>query len=181
MTTTPRWPLPPDEQRHPVGDDPRWAERWAFGFVSDDGAVGGWVALDLHPTGAAYRCVVARPGRPAVGVVDDDVPLPRAGLLVRGHGLWADHVCETPFEHWTVANEVHALAVDDPAELLGPALGVPTPLGLDLEWESDPVPAALLDRTGYVLWCDVNGEVLVGDERIDVTGRGWRDHRWGPE
>ena len=32
---------------------------------------------------------------------------------------------------------------------------------------------------GYEQRCTVHGEVLVGAERLEVDGVGWRTHRWG--
>ena len=49
------------------------------------------------------------PDRPLVLVRDHDVPLPGGrSLEVRTSGLWADHTCETPLEHWTVGVEAFA-------------------------------------------------------------------------
>ena len=42
------------------------------------------------------------------------------------------------------------------------AFGIPTPLGLDLEWEDDGDD------------CRVTGEVLVADARLQIDGRGTR-------
>src|SRR5438045_477004 len=52
-------------------------------------------------------------------------------------------------------------------------------VGLDLEWvEAAPAQmSAGLPR--YEQACTVQGEVLVGDERIQVDGFGERDHSWG--
>ena len=47
-------------------------------------------------------------------------------LLVKAHGLWAEHVCDVPMEQWTVANETYAAALDDPDDALGRAYGRPS-------------------------------------------------------
>ena len=63
---------------------------------------------------AWYHAFVVGPSRQIVAVSDLEVPLPTApGLEIRTHGLWADHTCETPLDHWTVGNEAFGLGVDD--------------------------------------------------------------------
>jgi hypothetical protein len=79
------------------------------------------------------------------------------GQDVRAQGLWLS-VTEESAGHWSVQLEAFALALDDPDD----AWGVPTPLGLDLEWEDD--------ADG----CLVTGEVLVADQRLQIHGRGTR-------
>jgi hypothetical protein len=117
-------------------------------------------------------------------VRDHDVPLPRGrSLEVRTTGLWADHTCETPLEHWTVGVEAFGVSLDDPREAFGGERGDPCPLGLDLEWETmagDGTGSTAPDvGSGYEQPCTVHGEVLVGSERIDLDGFGWRSHWWG--
>jgi hypothetical protein len=174
-----------DERRHPPGDERLWNESWYFDFVSlvDGQPVGGWVRLGLYPNldRSWYTAFLARPGRPLVAVVDLDAPMPRSsqGLDVRSDGLWCDHVCETPFDHWSVANEAFGVAVDDPGELYGRGLGERVAVGFDLEWEDDGEAYPYPGVTRYEVPCRVHGEVLVGDERIAIDGFGQRDHSWG--
>jgi hypothetical protein len=167
-----------DEHRHePVGDD--WQERWTFEAWDEDGTFGAVAAVTLvpHHRHAWYWAAVVREGHPLLTLVDTELRLPSTSLALRGEGLWADHVCETPLEHWTIANEAFSVALDDPDEALGAQRGVLVPLGFDLEWEAaaDPVGAA----TGYSIEATVNGEILIADGglSIDATGR-WR-HEWG--
>ncbi|MGI8775948.1 MAG: hypothetical protein ACR2LJ_00820 [Acidimicrobiales bacterium] len=171
-----------DERRHHPGRERNWEESWSFDFVSGDGAVGGFVRLALHPARrrAWYWAYLARPGRPVVVVRDHDVEAPRGRELeVRGDGLWAQVICETPFEHWSAGLEAFAVAIDDPARAWGDERGDPTALGLDLEWEMQ-APARSLPVTGYVQPADVHGEVLVGAERLALDGTGSYTHTWGP-
>jgi hypothetical protein len=176
-------PTAADERSHPPGDDPAWGERWTFEFVTDAG-LGGYVTLTLWPhrkTAWYWAWLVGWGGVDAapVAALDDDAPLPRpAGSLeLRTEGLWADHICETPLEHWTIGNEAFALRFDDPDEALGRQRGDRVPLGFDLEWETDHPP---VDRAGgYAVPCLVHGLVLVGQDRLVVDGWGWRHHRWG--
>ena len=170
-----------DEGRHRPAPAPRWEESYGFDFAAGDGSVGGYVRLGLRPGegGAWYWAAVVGPDRPLVLVRDHDVPLPRGrSLEVRTSGLWAGHTCETPREHWTVGLEAFGVALDDPREAFGGERGDRCPLGMDLEWEAAE-PAQGEPGVGYEQRCTVHGEVLVGAERLEVDGLGWRTHRWG--
>jgi len=179
-----------DEGRHPPGPGRRWEESYAFDFAAPDGSVGGYVRVGLRPgDGVAwYWAAFVSTGRgplpPLVLVRDHDVPLPRGrSLEVRTSGLWADHTCETPLDHWTVGLEAFGVALDDPREAFGGERGDLCALGLDLEWEALARPDVEVGRpgagAGYDQPCTVHGEVLVGSERIELDGVGWRSHRWG--
>jgi hypothetical protein len=176
-----------DERQHPPTDELLWNESWYFDFTTGDGTLGGYVRIGLYPnlgTVWYWGCLVGE-GRPLVTVIDHEVPLPVAGSLeLRTEGLWAEHTCETPLEHWSLGLEAFATAIDDPADVYGVATaadlrGDRVPLGFDLEWESatPAYPYPGVDR--YEVSCDVHGEVLVGDERIAFDGHGQRDHSWG--
>jgi hypothetical protein len=174
-----------DEGRHPPGPERLWSESWYFDFTQSDGSIGGWIRLGLYPgLGIAwYHAYVVRPGRPTVVVADCEVPLPKApGLEIRTHGLWADHIGTHPLERWQVANEAHGVAIDDPAEAYRPdgARGEPTPMGLDLDWETDGEPYHYAWTTRYEVPCRVHGEVLLGHDRFEIDGHGQRDHSWAP-
>ncbi len=172
-----------DEGRHAPGLEQLWGESWYFDFFADDASIGGWVRLGLYPNLAVawYHAYVVGPERVTVAVADLEVPPPTApGLEIRTHGLWADHVCETALDHWTLGNEAFALAVDTPAALYADVpVGAQVPLGIDLEWETEGTPYHYEATTRYEIPCRVHGEVLVGDERIDLDGHGQRDHSWG--
>jgi hypothetical protein len=172
-----------DERAHAPGSEELWSESWYFDFFAADGSIGGWVRIGLYPNlGVAwYHAFVVGPGRPIVAVADLEVPLPARGSLeLRSHGLWAEHTCETALDHWSLGNEAFAISVDDPAELYQrEPRGEQVPMGLDLEWETDGKPHHYLYTTRYEIPCRVHGEVLVGDERIELDGWGQRDHSWG--
>ncbi|MEA2826527.1 MAG: hypothetical protein QOG43_966 [Actinomycetota bacterium] len=177
-----------DEGRHPTGPGRQWEESYGFDFAATDGSVGGYVRLGLRPGDGVvwYWAAVVGPDRPLVLVRDHDVPLPRGrGLEVRASGLWADHTCETALEHWTVGLEAFGVALDDPREAFAGERGDRCPLGMDLEWEAADVARASSGGgnggggPGYEQRCTVHGEVLVGTERLEVDGAGWRTHRWG--
>lgn len=172
---------PSDEGRHAPGPEALWNESWYFDWAADDGRLGGYVRLGLYPNlGVAWywACLVGE-DRPLVTVIDHEVPLPGSGLEVRSEGLWAAHNTETAFDHWSLGCEAFAVGVDDPAEVYGALRGERVPFGFDLEWETvgGVYPYPGVDR--YEVPCRVTGEVLVGQERIQVDGSGQRDHSWG--
>lgn len=171
-----------DEARHDPGPEPLWGESWYLDFVDPDRGVGGYVRLGLYPNlGVAWywACVVG-PERPLVTVIDHHVAVPGPrSLEIRAEGLWADHTVETPLDHMTVGVEAFAVGVDDPAEVYGDLRGARVPLGLDLEWETDGGTFAYPGVTRYEVPCRVHGDVLVGQERIELDGWGQRDHSWG--
>lgn len=175
-------PRPVDEHPHdPFGGG--WSERWSFDFASADGDLGGWVAFTRFEDHAWYQAALAGPRRQLLMVLDHHVPFRSNPMEVRTTGLWADHICETPLDHWTLGLETFALGVDDPRELHGRQHGDNVALGFDLEWETDgPVleHAQAAGVVGYELACRVYGEVLVGRDVIDLDAVGTRTHHWGP-
>jgi hypothetical protein len=172
-----------EEGKHaPDPADQLWNESWYFDFATPDGSFGGYVRIGLYPNQGTtwYWAYLVGDGRPLVAVRDHDVALPKGtSLELRAEGLWADTVCETPNEHWSVNLEAFGVALDDPADAYRGERGDRVGVGLDLEWV-EAAPAQM--STGlprYEQACVVQGEVLIGDERIQVDGFGERDHSWG--
>lgn len=175
---------PADERPHEPGPEPLWGESWYFDFVSPTADLGGYVRIGLYPNLGMcwyWACVVGE-GRRLVTVIDHQVPLPSRGgsLELRTDGLWADHNCEAPLERWSLGLEAFGVALDDPADTYTGMLGERTPVGFDLEWETDGdvfLWPPITDR--YEVPCRVHGEILVGHETIEFDGWGQRDHSWG--
>ena len=173
-----------DELRHQPGDGPLWGESWYLDFTDPDQAIGGYVRLGLYPNQqrAWYWACVVGPDRPLVTVIDHDIRPPTApSLEIRTEGLWADYTVETPLDHVTVGVEAFAVGCADPADVYadGDLRGDRVPLGFDLEWETDGGTYAYPGVTRYEVPCHVHGEVLLGQERIEIDGWGQRDHSWG--
>lgn len=175
----------PDQERpHEPGPEQLWNESWYFDFAARDGSLGGYVRVGRYPNLGVvwyWACLVGE-GRPLVTVIDHTVPLPRdhRSNELRNEGLWADHVCGTPLEHWNLGLEAFGVALDDPADAYGDLRGDRTPLGFDLEWETAGTPYLYppgLDR--YEVPCDVHGTIQVGSEELAFEGTGQRDHSWG--
>jgi hypothetical protein len=171
-----------DERSHAPGPQPLWGESWYFDFFAPDGAYGGWVRAGLYPNLGVtwYHAFLVGRGRPTIAVAEYEAPLPVPGSLeLRAHGLWADHICETPLDHWTLGNEAYALGVDDPADLYTAVpIGDHVPVSFDLEWETAGDAYHYVHTTRYEVPCTVHGEVAVGDERLTLDGFGQRDHSW---
>lgn len=128
---------------------------------------------------AWYWAALARGGRPLLHVAEWEVPSRSDPLLVKAHGLWAEHVCDDPFRQWTVSNETYAAALDDPGEGLQRGYGTPTPVAFDLEWYAT---SEAVDITcGYQQVGVVHGVVeLATEPPLELEEvPAWRCHRWG--
>jgi hypothetical protein len=83
-----------------------------------------------------------------------------------------------------VGLEAFGVALDDPADGVGDEWGERLPAGLDVSWEATGPPGPpeeVLEPgdCGYTQPGRVQGDVLIGVERIAFDGWGWRSHRWG--
>jgi hypothetical protein len=155
-------------------------EEWVFTCWLDDASVGIVAGHRLLGRRAWYWAALARPGEPLLHVTEWEVSVRPDPLIVKAHGLWAEHVCDAPMEQWTVANETYATALDDPADALGRAYGTPSPISLDLEWYATGAPRAR--RDGYEQEGVVHGTIELAAGPLHLTeaaGRRW--HRWGDE
>ena len=176
-----------DEGRH---DDARGVESWGFGFQCPDATGEIRLAFDVANARASFivDLSIARFGR--IVVADESVALPRAqaGLEIRADGLWASLYCETPFEHWSLGLEAFGLRIEAdamPSDAVGGAtawdalIGERLAVGFDVEWELSGPPEPLVDGNGYRQVGTIFGDLLVVRDRLEVDGRGWRDHWWG--
>jgi hypothetical protein len=170
-----------DERPHAPGPSSAWTESWEWRLVLDDGSLAVTIAVVRRPAESrlSYLGAVMGRDRPTVSVIEHEIPLPKGDALeMRASGIWADHVCETPFVHWSVGIEAFGLTFDEPDDAVGHARGVRTPVGFDLEWE-DADSMQPVGASGYLTVGRAHGEVLVGSEEHDVEGAGHRMHRWG--
>jgi hypothetical protein len=128
-------------------------------FADDDRGITGSLTLTVDGATASFDVQVAVPDVGVVVVRDDELTPPRRDdlLVVRAEGLWAELLCETPDEHWSIGLEAFGVRNDSEEEARASDRGERVPLGLDVEWETP-------DR--------VVGEVLVGRARYELTGRG---------
>jgi hypothetical protein len=168
---------PGDDRPHAAAG----VEEWVFTTWLPGGAAGLLTAY-RRPASAAgwYWSALARPGEPLLHVAEWYVPRRSEPLLVKAHGLWAEHVCERPMQQWTVANETYAVALEDPDDALGRAYGTPSAMAFDLEWYA--AGAAHRVDGGFVQDGVVHGVVELAAGPLHLTeapARRW--HRWGPE
>ena len=132
--------------------------RWSLEFADGQGISGSlWLSVD--GTTASFAAQVAVPDVGVVVVRDDEVAPPKRQdvLVIRADGLWAELLCETPGEHWSVGLEAFGVRFDDEAEAAASDRGERVAVGFDLEWETP-------DR--------VVGEILVGRARYELDARG---------
>ena len=181
--------LPEVETVEPDHDRRRWepgnpaVDRWEFSGWSDGCGLGVWVEVAWRADRgtASYIAVVTPLEGPVVLVVDGQIPMvvPTPSLEFRAEGIWAQHVCETPLEHWSVGLEAFGVTLDDPSDAAGRQWGIRTPVGLDLEWEATGPPDDARAGVGFDQPCRVTGEILVGSDSFDVDGCGTRGRCWG--
>ncbi len=160
------------------------SEEWTFSFWTADLSLAGHTGWRIDPLARTgfYWSVVTRAGLPNLHVAAAGVPLRSDLLLVKDEALWAEMICESPFEQWTVANETYAVALDEADDALGRAYGTPTAIACDLEWHAagDPVDLAGDGARGYLQVGEVDGAIeLVGGALHLTAARADRTHRWG--
>ena len=172
---------PADEGRHTPSEDPLWNESHYLDFVSSDGRTAGYVRIGLYPNLGVtwWTTMVVGPGRPLVSSVCYDLPVPAAGLALRGDGYSVDGDVVSPLERMRVHGSAPARTLDGPLAVYRGDEGTPTTLDLDLTWSTDGVPYQYSVTTRYEIPCLVGGTVTVGDQVLAVEGQGQRDHSWG--
>jgi hypothetical protein len=165
-----------DEGAHPESA----YEEFTFTFWSADGRVGGYTSVILAGRTVTYAATLVRAGHPLLHVCDESLPPLRSvdHLLVKGEGMWAEHICESPFEQWTVTNETFASALDDPSDAFGRAYGTPTPIAFDLEWYAAAPPFEI--EGGYAQTGEVHALIELGTGSLDDVFLSERTHRWKP-
>jgi hypothetical protein len=165
--------LAADERPHDGATD-----EWVFAAWTADARLGVVSGHRLGEHGSWYWAALVRAGRPLLHVLDADVPRRSDPFVLKGHEMWAEHHCDDPLRQWSVGNETYAAALDDPADALGRAYGVPTPIAFDLEWYAvdDPAPVPHgLEQVGVVHGAiEIAGEPHL--ELTEVPARRWR--RW---
>jgi hypothetical protein len=177
-------PEPADEGRHPPGPEALWNESWYFDVVSDGGDVGVYVRLGRLPNEGVclYTACICGPGRPSIMLVEPAAPLPDAGderQVIETAGLQAEQECLEPLERFRVRARGTAQAHSDHSAPLRGDAGEPVAVELDLLWQTDGIPYAWRQSTRYEIPCRVTGTISIGEEHIELSGPGQRDHSWG--
>lgn len=184
-----------ERRQEPSGIEPGWCDVIDLLAVSDDGDTAIATQFGMYPWAAtsALQICVWFPQSPPIVLAESELRIPDRLWEVRGSGLWVEHVCETPLEHWSYGLEAFALEIDDPAELLKRGHGTRVPLGWELEFEAAS-PASDLAATdsvkerelqtgsgAYRQGGGVHGLLLTKSGEIEFTGTGSRSHRWGSD
>ncbi len=149
-----------------------WTADGRLGFVSGHRLVGRL---------AWYWTALVQRGHPLLHVTEWEVPRRADPFIVKAPEMWAEHHCVAPMEQWSIGNEAHAVALDDPADALGRAYGVPTPMASDLEWYAASPPVAV--RDGFEQAGVVHGLIELLDrpnvELAEAPAHRW--HRWSDD
>ena len=171
-----------DEGRHLPGTDELWGESWYHDFAAADGSYGGYARLGLYPNLGVvwYWLHLVRRGRPLVLVRDHAAPLPADDALdVRAERFHASWRCTDPLLAWRITTEGTATMLADPADAFHGEQGPDVPVRVDLGWRGAASAFPYTQTTRYEQAAWVEGEVVIGDERIEVRCPGERDHSWG--
>jgi Phosphotransferase enzyme family len=175
-------PAPEDEHPHGPGSDQLWNESWYFDTVADDGRTGAYVRLGLYPNLEVswITAMVCGPGRPTVAVVDFEAPLPAdEDLSVAAENARIELICEAALERYRVRLAAQGQEHSDASALLRGEHGTPVDVEFVLVWETTGEPYAYRVTTRYEIPCLVNGTIRIGEDELQLSGRGQRDHSWG--
>jgi hypothetical protein len=178
-----------DEGRHLPGTDLLWGESWYHDFAAADGSYGGYLRLGLYPNQeiAWYWVHLVRRGEPLVVVRDHAVPGPAGASSTDGstpvevasdgvRGSWGP---VEPLWKYRITTEGTGVALADPAEAFRGEHGPELPVAVDLTWAGVTAPFPYTATTRFEQSAWVEGDVTIGDERIEVRCPGQRDHSWG--
>jgi hypothetical protein len=166
---------PTDELPH----DDATVDEWVFAAWTPDGLTGLVSGHRLVDRRAWYWFGLVQEGHPMLHLTEWDVTLRHDPFIVKAPEMWAEHHCVSPFEQWTLGNEGHAAALDDPDEALGRGYGLPTPMSMDVEWYATAEVSGI--DAGYEQVGVAHGVVELIDrpfiELVEVPAFRWR--RWG--
>lgn len=162
---------PTDELPHAGAD----TDEWVFTAWSPDARVGVISGHRLLERRAWYWSAIVEAGRPLLHLAEWDVVVRADPFIVKAPEMWAEHHCVSPMQQWSVGNEAHASALDEPDEALGRGYGTPTPMACDLEWYA--IGGATVIEDGYEQVGVVHGLIeLLG--RPDIVLTEVPAHRW---
>ena len=184
-----------DDYVHPVGTDGTWNESRYIDFYDPRSGTGGWFRIGMRPNeGHAEMsvCVNLPDGRS--GFYFTRAPVD-GNRLAAGGQEWT---VGDPYRATTVSYRGPLLLLDDPWVLTDPRqafasaprqaaeidLRVAT-TGLDavMGYDQDHIDQIFLPGQAdwhYQHLCWVTGTIRLGDEEFAVSGRGGKDHSWGP-
>lgn len=165
---------PTDEAPHPGTT----IDEWVFAAWAVDGSVGFLSGHRLVGPIAWYWSAVVEEGHPLLHLAEWEVRVRADPFVVKAPEMWAEHHCVAAMRQWSIGNEAHAAALDEPDEALGRAYGVPTPMASDIEWYAIGGVTAIDD--GYEQVGVAHGEIELLDRPnivlVEAPAHRWR--RW---
>jgi hypothetical protein len=174
---------PKDERWHSECD----VDEWVFAAWTPDATAGVITGYRIIEGAAWYWVAAVQEGHPMLHLIESEIQLRSDPLLVKAHGLWAEHICLDPLRQWSIGNEAFAVALSDPSDALGQARGVLNPIGCDLEWYATAPAVGIdeadagADHVGFVQDGVMHGLVeIIGMPSLhfdEAPARRWR--RWG--
>lgn len=173
---------PSDEYRHVPGAEPLWNESYYLDFVTEEDGIAGYARIGLYPNLGVtwWTTMLVGADRPTVASLAFDLPVAAGtGLHLERDGLDVRGVVEEPLTTMSLKGRAAARRLEQPDDLYRGVPGHPTTVALDLTWTTDGTPYHYDLTTRYEVPCRVDGEVMIGRERLPVSGWGQRDHSWG--
>lgn len=167
------WPLA-DELPHADAT----IDEWVFATWAPDGSIGLVSGHRLLGPVAWYWSAVVEEGFPVLHLAEWEVKVRADPFVVKAPEMWAEHHCVAAMRQWSVGNEAHAAALDEPDEALGRAYGTPTPMATDVEWYA--IGDATAIDAGFEQVGVAHGEIELLDrpniEFVEAPAHRWR--RW---
>lgn len=158
-------------------------EAWWWWARSADRSAGMFVGLEIRGDRFDYWAGLVRTGEPYLYIAELDGTDLRAGLEIKPAEMWADHVCDAPFQQWSLGNEAHGVLLDDPLEAWRRAYGIPVPVTFDVEWYATAEPEACgsagLGAKGYRQQGEVDCRIQLTSGVLEMVGPAERLHVWG--
>jgi hypothetical protein len=172
--------MPDDEAERSPGEAVNWKEAHRLDAVFPDNSSAVSLMVAKHPVQqrASFAAAYLRKGEAPIVLAEAEIERPRQRWELRASGLWADHICETPLEHWSYGLEAFALAIEEPGDLVDTGLGDRVPLGWELEFEHQ-YPAIWMGPDCYQQVGEAHGLILTKDGETEVAGVALRTHWWG--
>lgn len=153
------------------------SESWWWWGSDSDGAVGVFVGLQVRGQRFDYRAGLWRAGQPHLYIEELDGTGRRAGLELKPPEMWADHMCDVPYQQWSVGNEAHGVLLDSASDALTRPYGTPVPATFDVEWYAAGDPVEIVG--GYEQAGEIDAVVELTEGDVRVQGPARRLHVWG--
>lgn len=138
-----------------------------------------WFSVSRSVVGATFHAVLLRAERRPIVLAEEEISNPGSRWELRSSGLWVDHNCEVPLDHWSYGLEAFALALEDADQLINEGVGDRVPLGWELDFDAAGGPVALEFADGYSQRGRVHGVILTSDPQALFEGEAVRHHWWG--